>query len=209
MEVPHKGVVSLDALVLPVDPFLERDRYAANTTAVSDGIAVVKPQAMAKDIHVMDVPIADVKADAWLLAVMPPQALIHQPFVAGGCSIAGSHLLRCPAVISEAARDDDLLEVAVLQEVIKASNDGAFAFNQLLRRAEHLSLNLIRMQPVVDQITTKPNDASAHFCGRAEHPHNPQRVAEKVGCTFVEDVDVISVQTADRGRIDDGAAVPI
>jgi hypothetical protein len=48
MEVPHEGVVSFDALVLPVDPFLERDRDAANTTAVPDGIAVVKPQAMAK-----------------------------------------------------------------------------------------------------------------------------------------------------------------
>jgi hypothetical protein len=114
MEMPHEGVISFDALVLPVDPFLKRYRDAANTTAVPDGIAVVKPQAMAKDVHVMDVPIADVKADAWLVPVMPPQALIHQPFVAGGRGIAGSHLLRCPAVISEAARDDDLLKVAVL-----------------------------------------------------------------------------------------------
>ncbi len=135
MEVPHEGVVSFDALVLAVDPFLERYRDAANTAAVSNGIAVVKPQSMAKDVHVMDVPVADVKADAGFLAVMPSKGLVHQPFVAGGCSIPGSHLFRCPAVISEAARHDDLLKVAVLQEVIKTSNDGAFAFDQLLRRA--------------------------------------------------------------------------
>jgi hypothetical protein len=36
-------------------------------------------------------------------------------------------------VISEAARHDDLLKVAVLQEVIKASDNRAFAFDQLLR----------------------------------------------------------------------------
>ena len=209
VEVTHEGVVSFDALVLPVDPLLQRDGDASDATAIANRVTVMEPQAMAKDFDVVDVPVADVEADAWLLAVVAGKALVHQPFVAGGRSIARSHLVCRAAMVPEAAWHDDLLKIAVFQEVIKASNDGTLAFDQLLCRAEQLRLDLIRMQPVVYQITAKPDNAFAHFSGGAEHPHNPQCVAEQVGGTFMEDTNVVVVEVADRCGIDVGTAMPV
>jgi len=114
MEVTHEGVVSFDALVLPVDPFLQRDGDTSDATAVADRVTVMEPQAMAKDFDVVNVPVADVEADAWLIAVVTGKALVHQPFVAGGRGIACSHLVGCAAMVAEGAGDDELLEVAVL-----------------------------------------------------------------------------------------------
>ena len=64
MEVTEEAVICADALVLPVDPFLQRDGDAADTAAVSDRVAMVKPQLVAQHVDVEDVPVADVKADA-------------------------------------------------------------------------------------------------------------------------------------------------
>ena len=64
MEVAHKGMVSLDALILPVDPFLQRDRDAANSTAIANGITVMEAELMAEHVDVENVPVADVEADA-------------------------------------------------------------------------------------------------------------------------------------------------
>lgn len=114
MEVTHEGVVSFDALVLPVDPFLQRDGDTSNATAIADRVTVMEPQTMAKDFDVVNVPVADVEADAWLIAVVTCKALVHQPFVAGGGGIARSHLVGGAAMVPETAWQDDLLEVAVL-----------------------------------------------------------------------------------------------
>jgi len=46
MEMAHKGVVSFDALVLTIDPFLQRDRDTTDAAAIADGIAMMEPQTM-------------------------------------------------------------------------------------------------------------------------------------------------------------------
>ena len=71
MKMTHEGVVSLDALVLPVDPFLQRDGDATDATAVADCVTMMEAQPMAQDVDVMDVAVADVENEAILMLVMP------------------------------------------------------------------------------------------------------------------------------------------
>ena len=59
-------------------------------------------------------------------------------------------------MVAVAAGDNDPLKIAMLQQVSKARHNCPLAFNQLLRWAQLLHLNLLRVEPVVDQVTAKP-----------------------------------------------------
>ena len=106
-------VVSFDALILPVDPFLQRHSDATNSTAVSNGIAMMKPQAMAEQIKVEQIAITDRELHAIIVPIVPLQRLIHQPFVTGGRCVTGPHFVSCSAVIAKAARKQDLFKITL------------------------------------------------------------------------------------------------
>jgi len=89
----------------------------------------MEAQNLAEHGQVGDIAVSDLPADARLLAEVPLQALIHQPFVAGGMAVIGLHLLSCSTVVAMAAGDDDPLKTTVLQQVAKAGDDRPLAFD--------------------------------------------------------------------------------
>ena len=112
-------------------------------------------------------------------------------------------------MVAKTAGHNHAFKVAVLQKKVQAQDDGPFALDQLLRRAQDLRFRLVGVQPVVDQITAKPHHHLANDRRCAQHPNNVERVLEQRLRAPVIFVNVVAVEFTNRCRINNSTAVPI
>ena len=158
MKVALESVISADGGISSVDPLGKRNSQPADAALVTAGITMMEPHHLAQHGDVGDVSVGHLPRDARFIAEVPLERLIHEPLVAGGVAIACLHFLGSSSMVAVACRHNDSLKVAMLKQVTHTGDNRPLAFNQLLGGTQLLLLYLFRMQPVVDQVTAKPDD---------------------------------------------------
>ncbi len=186
-----------------------RNEDSANATLIPDFVPVMEPNRHPVHLQIRVVPFGNDELHARLILEVTRKAIEHEVLERVPTLGGNLHLLGGAAVVPRVARNDNLIEIATLQEELDAGRDEIACVDGSIHRRKLIELHQLFMDVVGDEVTQQREHQGLDGRRLAHDLDQPEAILEKLVRPNLREIQIESVLHVDRRRLHALFDVPV